>query len=64
MLQDQNTKEKYEKERRECRHIIQRKKRKFLNGILEEAERNRSHGNKFLHDHQETSTLQSKLKSD
>lgn len=37
--------EKYEIERRECKHIIQREKRKFLNGILEEAERNRSHGN-------------------
>lgn len=45
MLQDQNTKEKYEIERRKCKHIIQREKRKFLNGILEEAERNRSHDN-------------------
>jgi len=45
MLQDQNTKENYEIERRKCKHIIQKAKRKFLNGILEEAERNRSHGN-------------------
>lgn len=45
MLQDQNTKEKYEIERRKCKHIIQREKRKFFNGILEEEERNRSHGN-------------------
>lgn len=36
--------EKYEIERRECKHIIQREKRKFLNRILEEAERI-PHGN-------------------
>jgi len=43
--QDQDTKEKYEIERRKCKHIIQRVKRKFLNGILEEAERNCSYDN-------------------
>lgn len=53
MLQDQNTKEKYEIERRKCKHIIQRQKRKFLNGILEEAERNRQR-KQFLQDHQKT----------
>jgi len=42
MLQDQDTKE-IEIERRKCKHIIQREKMKFLNGILEEAERNCSH---------------------
>jgi hypothetical protein len=30
MLQDQDTKEKYEIERRKCKHIIQREKENFL----------------------------------
>jgi len=45
VLQDQNTKEVYEMERRNCRHILQKEKRNFLNGLLEEAERNHLQGN-------------------
>lgn len=30
LLQDQNTKKKYEIERRKCKHIIQREKGNFL----------------------------------
>lgn len=45
VLQDQNTKAVDEKERRDCRHILQKDKRNFLNRLLEEAERNRSQGN-------------------
>jgi len=42
---DQNEKLIYEKERKNYKRILQREKRGFLNGILQEAEKNRSQGN-------------------
>lgn len=45
MLQNQIIKETYERERQICRHILQREKQNFLNGLLEEAEKNCSQGN-------------------
>jgi hypothetical protein len=39
---DANTKIIYEIERKNCKRIIQREKRNFLNSILQEAEKDRS----------------------
>lgn len=41
---DANTKIIYEVERKNCKRVIQREKRNFLNGILQEAEKDRSKG--------------------
>jgi hypothetical protein len=43
-LNDANTKKIYGIERKNCKRIIQREKRNFLNGILQEAEKDRSQG--------------------
>jgi hypothetical protein len=39
---DANTKKIYGIKRKNCKRIIQREKRNFLNGILQEAEKDRS----------------------
>jgi len=41
---DQLSREKYEKERRKCKSVLQREKRSFLNEILRDAEKNKSQG--------------------
>jgi len=41
---DQSIRETYEKERKNCKGVLQREKRNFLNGILQETEKDRSQG--------------------
>jgi hypothetical protein len=45
-INDANTKKIYGIERKNCKRIIKREKRNFLNGILQVAEKDRSQGGK------------------
>jgi len=55
----QNAKETYEREQRISMHILQREKWNFLNGLLEEADKNLSKRQlkEFFQDYQETSAI-------
>ncbi|KAE9522281.1 hypothetical protein AGLY_017324 [Aphis glycines] len=50
ILGDQLSREKYEKERRTCKRLLQREKRSFVNEILQNAEKDRSQGRELLDD--------------